>query len=120
MSYVILSNIGREFVEVPLFTKLIDFHGSHDLLRSIQEMILENLEIGKTIAGTGGIKKFRMPDLKRQKGKRGGLRVIYLDLPSQKKTYLIYLYDKDEAEDLTVSEKRELKELAAILKGEIK
>lgn len=33
---------------------------------------------------------------------------------------MIYLYDKDESEDLTASEKRELRELSAILKGEIK
>ncbi len=62
----------------------------------------------------------RVADPVRSKGKRGGYRVLYLDVPHREKTYLLYFYGKDEAEDLTPQEKKSFKELASILKGEIK
>jgi hypothetical protein len=81
---------------------------------------MENPIIGDTIAGTGGLKKFRMPDASRGKGKRGGLRVIYLDLPDKETTYLLFIYGKDEADDLTATEKKIFKELVSRIKGENK
>ena len=36
-----------------------------------------NPEAGDQIVGTGGLRKLRFGDLRRGKGKRGGLRVIY-------------------------------------------
>jgi hypothetical protein len=45
-------------------------------------------------------------DPARGKGKRGGFRVLYLDLPRVARTYLLYFYGKDEAEDLTTNEKK--------------
>jgi hypothetical protein len=59
-----------------------------------------------------------MSDPSRGKGKRGGLRVIYLDLPDREITYLLYLYTKDEAEDLTSGEKKLFKALVNSIKGE--
>jgi len=61
-----------------------------------------------------------MADPSRGKGKRGGLRVIFLDFPDRGRTYLLYLYDKDEAEDLASDEKKALKALASSIKGELK
>jgi hypothetical protein len=106
----------RIFVETPIFTQKISSIGSDEILKEIQGILLENPEEGATIAGTGGVRKMRAKDPSRGKGKRGGLRVLYLDLADQSLIYLIYLYGKDEAEDLTHSEKREFKELVKILK----
>ncbi|MFP5387181.1 MAG: hypothetical protein ACLGHN_13980 [Bacteriovoracia bacterium] len=61
-----------------------------------------------------------MADPSRSKGKRGGLRIIFLHLPDREVTYLIYLYGKDEAEDLTPAEKRTFKQLVDLIKGEKK
>jgi hypothetical protein len=108
----------RLFKETPIFTQKVEFLGDESLLKSIQDAILENPSVGNTIAGTGGLKKFRMSDPSRGKGKRGGLRVIYLDLPDREITYLLYLYTKDEAEDLTSDEKKIFKALVNSLKGE--
>jgi hypothetical protein len=110
----------RVFKETPTFTQKVESYGDANILRSIQDAILENLLIGSTIAGTGGLRKFRMPDPSRGKGKRGGLRVIYLDLPDREVTYLLYLYGKDEAEDLSANEKRAFKNLVSSIKGEKK
>jgi len=108
----------RLFKETPIFTQKLEILADQKTLSEIQDAILENPEIGSTIAGTGGLRKFRMADAKRGKGKRGGLRVIYLDLPHKEITYLIYLYDKNEAEDITSQEKAIFKTLVSKLKGE--
>ena len=112
--------MNRLFKETPTFTKKIESIGEESLLRTIQDAILEDQSVGNTIAGTGGMKKFRLSDPSRGKGKRGGLRVIYLDLPDREITYLLYLYGKDEAEDLTPDEKKVLKALVKVIKGEQK
>jgi len=108
----------RVFRETPIFTERLDAVGDDSLLRSIEEAILENPDAGATVAGTGGVRKLRASDPSRRKGKRGGLRVLYLDLPDRERCYLLYLYGKDEAEDLTADEKKTFKELVTQIKGE--
>jgi hypothetical protein len=110
----------RVFRETPIFTEKLDAVGDDNLLRSIEDAVLENPEAGATVAGTGGIRKLRAADPSRKKGKRGGLRVLYLDLPDRERCYLLYLYGKDEAEDLTASEKKVFKELVSQIKGEVR
>jgi hypothetical protein len=44
-----------------------------------------------------------------REGKRGGLRVIYYYLASDTQVWLITVYDKDEAADLSPAERRALK-----------
>lgn len=46
----------RIFCETLIFTEKLDNIGDSNLLRSIEEMILENPEAGSTVAGTGGIR----------------------------------------------------------------
>jgi len=61
--------------------------------------------------GTGGFRKLRWADAKRGKGRRGGLRIIYYYFPFDDQVWLMTLYDKDEAADLTAAEKKALKRL---------
>jgi hypothetical protein len=109
----------RVFRQTPIFSEKLDAVGDDDLLASIEDSILANPNVGATIAGTGGVRKLRAPDPSRKKGKRGGLRILYLDLPAKEKTYLLYLYGKDEAEDITTEEKKIFKTLVAQIKGEL-
>ncbi len=99
------------FKELPPFervrTNYLDDHG----FRGLQNLLLENPQAGDVIKGTGGLRKLRYLDLKRKKGKRGGLRVIYYWWQSGQQFWLFTLYDKDEAADLTVQEKKVLKQL---------
>ena len=60
----------------------------------------------------------RIADAGRGKGKRGGYRVIYLDLAGVERTCLLALYDKDEKEDISPEEKKVLKALVEKLKKE--
>jgi hypothetical protein len=59
--------------------------------------------------GTGGFRKLRWADARRGKGRRGGLRIIYYHFPSDHQIWLMTLYDKSEAADLTAKEKKALK-----------
>lgn len=59
--------------------------------------------------GTGGFRKLRWTDPRRGKGRRGGLRIIYYYFLADQQIWLITLYDKDEASDLTPKEKKTLR-----------
>ena len=50
-------------------------------------------------------------DPRRGKGKRGGLRTIYYWQDDEAAFWLFMIYDKDEMEDLSKDEKKELKKL---------
>ncbi len=106
----------RTFVETTIFRIKVDGLAS-DLLKRIQDLILENPEAGDTVAGTGGLRKMRVEDKQRGKGKRGGLRILYLDLPDQNLTFLLTLYAKNEKEDISSDEKKLLRALVGQLKS---
>jgi len=105
----------RTFVETTSFVKRVDQEGL-DALRQIQSELLKNPESGRVISGTGGLRKLRITDAGRRKGKRGGFRVIYLDLPKVELTYLLALYSKDEKDDISNEEKKVLRALVKQLK----
>jgi hypothetical protein len=63
--------------------------------------------------GTGGFRKLRWADQRRGKGRRGGLRIIYYHFPAQQQIWLMTLYGKDEADDLTAAEKSVLRDAIA-------
>jgi hypothetical protein len=52
--------------------------------------------------------------------KRSGLRVIYIHIPDLRILFMLDVYGKDEADDLTVGEKRELQALANQLVRELR
>ena len=70
---------------------------------------MKNPDAGDVIEGTGGLRKLRHGDPRRDKGKRGGLRVIYYWWDGCSQFWLFTLYDKDEMADLSPDEKRVLK-----------
>jgi hypothetical protein len=110
----------RLFIETKVFTEALEAKKAKELLELIQSKILDNPEAGDVMPGCGGVRKLRVADPSRRKGSRGGLRVLFLDLPHREITYLIYVYGKDEAEDISPAEKRRIKEIATWLRGEEK
>jgi hypothetical protein len=109
----------RVFVLLPTFAKRLMDRGGDDLLRTIEAEILNNFEVGDIVQGCGGVRKMRTGDPQRKKGKRGGFRVLYLDLPRIEKTLLLYLYGKDEAEDLTSEQKQQFAAMVRVIKGNL-
>ena len=51
------------------------------------------------------------------KGKRGGARIVYLCVAIASRIYLLRCYAKNIKTDLTADEKKELRQIAAHLKG---
>jgi len=83
-------------------------------LSMLEEYLLKNPAAGKVIKGTGGIRKLRwaLPNI----GKSGGIRVLYLDIVVREMIYMIDLFAKNEKDNVTDSERNELKTLTAKLK----
>ena len=106
-----------EFIEAPAFTRHISDYLDGDEYQSLQNALLENPALGDLMPGTGGFRKLRWADARRRKGRRGGLRIIYLHFLSDHQIWLMTLYNKDEAADLTTVEKKMLK---AALDAELK
>jgi hypothetical protein len=75
----------------------------------LQNELTDNPEIGDLMPGAGGFRKMRWADARRIKGGRGGLRLIYYYFALDQQIWLMTLYSKDEATDLTATEKKALK-----------
>lgn len=82
---------------------------SDDSYRRLQVALVNNPEFGDIIKGSGGLRKIRWGS--EQKGKRGGVRVIYYLKLASGKIYMLYVYAKTEQEDLT---KEQLRILAGL------
>ncbi len=87
------------FVETPVFTR--DVHGlmPDDEYRALQLALLLRPEQGVVILGGGGLRKLRW-GLK-ERGKRGGVRVIYSWDKPNSTIYMLLMYPKSRQEDLT-------------------
>jgi len=103
-----------EFLEAPAFTRYVSGYLTDDEYRELQNRLAAAPEHGDVIPGTGGFRKLRWTDPRRGKGRRGGLRVIYYYFPVEQQIWLITLYDKDEASDLTPKERQALKSASEI------
>ncbi len=99
------------FVELPVFAKYRPDYLDDEGFRDLQNFLMANPEAGDLIEGTGGLRKLRQADPRRGKGKRGGLRVIYYWWDGKRQFWLFTLYDKDEMNDLSVKEKKALKDM---------
>jgi len=87
-----------EFIEAPLFSRLVADYLSDDEYSALQWTLALHPEAGATIPGAGGIRKLRWQG--KGKGKRGGLRVIYYWRSARGEIWLLTLYAKGEAEDI--------------------
>lgn len=99
-----------EFIEAPAFTRHLYHYLSEDAYRRLQDHLARAPERGDVMPGTGGFRKLRWADTRRGKGRRGGLRVIYYHFADEQQIWLMTLYGKDEALDLTPKEKHALKQ----------
>ena len=108
----------REFVILKTFDKDWKSFGLTDNdLKDLEEFLCINPDYGDIIEGTGGLRKLRWKISGR--GKSGGIRVIYIDFLFYDKIFLITAYKKNEQENLTKSEKNQLKDLVKQLEQEL-
>ena len=91
---------------------------TQDDLVALEQAILSNPEAGDLVPGTGGFRKIRIAQRAVGRGKRGGARVYYLDLPRAHVTHLLAIYGKRQRADLSAMERRSLAAVAKLLKEE--
>ncbi len=98
-----------QFIEAPAFSRFREQYLDDESYAVLQQHLVLDPESGDVIPGAGGVRKLRWRDGRRKKGKRGGLRVIYYGFLEDEEIWLLTLYDKDEAADLTKEEKDRLR-----------
>ena len=104
------------FVELPFFEKYRAEYLSDDEYRALQNELLENPEKGDLIQGSNGLRKIRVANSKRNKGKRGGARAIYYHYINNQTIYFFTIYGKETKDDLKPEELKVLAQLANSIK----
>ena len=98
-----------EIIEAAPFTRHLHDYLDDEQYQALQTKLVNNPEGGDVMPGTGGFRKMRWSDPGRGKGRRGGLRVIYYYFKADDQIWLMTLYGKNEAVDLSAAEKKALK-----------
>ncbi|HEX4180544.1 MAG TPA: type II toxin-antitoxin system RelE/ParE family toxin [Caulobacteraceae bacterium] len=101
--------------ETPLFVRQVAAVWSEAEREAFVEYIAANPEAGDVIPDTGGVRKVRWA--RAGSGKRGGVRVVYFYQNLGRPLYLLMVYAKGRQEDMDADEKRQVRALAALLKG---
>ncbi len=104
-----------EFIETAYFTKRLCGVLSDEAYAKLQEALILRPEAGAIIPGTKGIRKLRWSLADR--GKRGGVRVLYYLVLSDHEIYMLYLFKKSERADL---ERDQLKALSEYIEKFLK
>jgi mRNA-degrading endonuclease RelE of RelBE toxin-antitoxin system len=97
------------FQETPFFTASIAEYMSDDEYRLLQNELVGNPDKGDLIQGTGGLRKLRFGGM--DKGKRGGVRVIYYWRVREDQILMLMAYPKNKQVDLTSTQKKQLKQV---------
>ena len=103
------------FIESLLFEKLRDKYLDDESYRQLQNFLLAQPLAGDVIQSSGGLRKLRWSA--KGKGKRGGIRTIYLYITEKSHIHFLTLYAKNEVSDLTAQEKKILKGIVEELKN---
>jgi hypothetical protein len=108
-----------EFVESRPFTRrLHELAGgaAEAILRALQADLIAKPERGAMVPGLGGVRKARIANPARGKGKRGGYRYLYLYLQRRSHIHLLFLLDKNEQEDASEGQRKQIREWVAQIK----
>lgn len=83
-----------------------------------EKELMNDTQMGEVIPGLHGLRKARVKSP--TKGKRGGFRVDYLDIPEAEKLIFLVLYAKNEKDDLSSEEKKMIAKKVLQIKEEAK
>lgn len=100
-------------IETPIFTKRVLEILSEEEYRLLQIKLMQNPKAGNIIQGNSGIRKIRWAGSGR--GKRGGSRILYYWHVEEKLILMLFIFRKNEVDDLT---KEQLKILKTIVESE--
>lgn len=100
-------------VELPEFQRRAAALLSTSEKQGIIDYLAAHPRSGVVMTGTGGIRKFRWAS--GNKGKSGGVRVVYFYHSGSMPLFLLTLFGKGDKENLSKAERNELAKLAALL-----
>jgi mRNA-degrading endonuclease RelE of RelBE toxin-antitoxin system len=95
------------FIETRLFTKLVVGYLSDEEYAALQLALIRDPEAGPVIPGSGGVRKLRWAAAGR--GKRGGYRVIYYVRRANGVIWMLTMYPKNVAENISAHVLRQIK-----------
>ncbi len=95
------------FIETRLFTKLVVDYLSDAEYSALQWALMRDPEAGPVIPGSGVVRKLRWAAAGR--GKRGGYRVIYYVRRANGVIWMLTMYPKNVAEDISAHVLRQIK-----------
>lgn len=100
------------FIESTVFTKRWEQLGldDDDDLTALQLLIMSSPSEAPVIQGTGGLRKLRFAPPRASIGKSGGYRVCYVYFEEYGIIYLVYVYTKQEKDDLSAREKNVIRD----------
>ena len=101
--------------ETPLFARQASKIWSEEERDDFIDHIARFPLAGEVVQETGGVRKVRWT--RAGSGKRGGARVIYFYHRPDTPLYLLMVYSKAQREDLTASEKIEVKKFVGVIKA---
>lgn len=105
-----MMDAAYQIIEAEGFTEQVQeqFGESYE---AFQLVLVENPNKGDVMPGMTPWRKVRWLDPKRGKGKRSGIRVIYIHVEEIRTLFLADVYGKDEKDDLSFKEKKQLREI---------
>lgn len=96
------------FVETRLFSRLVHEYLADDEYLELQRLLIAMPQAGDVIPGSGGVRKLRWQATGR--GKRGGLRVVYYLRSREGQIWMLTIYAKNEAENISAGVLKKIKE----------
>jgi hypothetical protein len=108
--------IDVHFVRLGTFDRAAKGLLSDDDEREIEKDIAQDPEAAPVITATGGVRKIR--GRIGQRGKRGGVRILYLHVATTETVYLLWVFPKSARENITKAEKKTIRAMVARLKEE--
>jgi hypothetical protein len=98
-----------QFIETSIFTRQVTALLSDDEYGQLQSALAAHPEMGAIIPQSGGLRKVRWSVIGR--GKRGGVRAIYYWVVAEDQILMLYMYPKNEKDNLTTQQLKVLREV---------
>jgi mRNA-degrading endonuclease RelE of RelBE toxin-antitoxin system len=94
-------------VETSIFTRQVQQLLTDEEYRKLQTALVNRPDTASIIRGSGGLRKVRwaLPG----RGKRGGVRVIYYWAVHQEQILMLFMYGKNERDDLSSAQLKTLR-----------
>lgn len=99
--------------ELPEYIKRADSLLSESERKSVIDYLAEHPKAGNVMEGTGGIRKLRWG--KGNRGKSGGVRIIYYYHDTRIPLYILTMFGKNEQANLSQADRNALSKLVRIL-----